>query len=55
VTPRVSAETEAISVLFTSAGKLNQPVGVTLRAKGYNAQEENAQVINLKPSIHLVT
>jgi hypothetical protein len=41
----------------TSAGKLNQPVGETLRAKGYKAQEENAQLsqlINLKQSLHWV-
>src|SRR5271166_2651957 len=29
---------------FASAGKFIRPVGVKLRAKGYNAQEENAQV-----------
>jgi len=35
-------------VLFAPAGKFIRPVGVKLRAKGYNAQEENAQVEQLK-------
>jgi hypothetical protein len=49
--PRVTAGTEAIHFLFATAGKFIRPVGVKLRAKGYKAQQENAQMIHLVPSI----
>jgi hypothetical protein len=51
--PLVNAVTESPVSSGASAGIDVRPVGVTLRAKGYNAQEENAQVFQMKPSIHL--
>jgi len=41
----IHIEAKATSLSGASAGTAVRPVGVKLRAKGYNAQQENAQTL----------